>query len=264
MRRALFLAFAVLTSCNAFEFSPNQVFDNDTPRNLNEVNISRLKSQAGDDTITIAFVGDSQRFYDEVEEFVDKVNTIDGVDFVLLAGDVTDFGLLDEFEWIEESFSRLDKPYIAVIGNHDVIGNGEEVFERMFGPLNYSFVYKGVKFVVHNTNGREYTDVAIPDISWLENEFSREESEAVSHIVGVSHVPPTNGDFNPDLVEPYAALLARTPDFLVSLHGHVHDHEDHYPFNDGVRYITSYAFAQNTFVLLKIVNGEIIKETVSY
>jgi Icc protein len=268
MMKKIFLLIVVwycFMGCENFEYSPNQAFDNDTPVNLNAKNLERLlKTTSVDDTVTIAFVGDSQRFYDEADDFVNKVNNFSSVDFIILAGDITDFGLLSEYEWIHDSFSRLHAPYIGVIGNHDVVANGENVFTRMFGPLNFSFVYGGIKFVVHNTNSREYLGENVPDLNWLRNEMKREDNTAHQYVVGVSHVPPTNGDFNSRLVQPYAELLASTPGFLVSLHGHIHDHSDHYPFNDGVRYITSYAFPQRSFVMLKLVNGTVIKEEIPY
>lgn len=253
-----------IIACDNFEFSPNQIHDGDTPRDLNGKNIERLSAAVPDDTVTIAFVGDSQRFYDEVDDFVDKVNGISHVDFVFLAGDITDFGLLSEFEWINESFERLKAPYIGVIGNHDVVANGQGVFTRMFGPMDFSFVYDSIKFVVHNTNSREFWGERVPDIEWLKKEMKREADSPFEYIIGVSHVPPTDGDFNPRLVSPYASLLASTPGFLVSLHGHVHRHTDHYPFNDGIRYITSFAFDQRSFLLLRIVDGQIIKEEIMY
>jgi 3',5'-cyclic-AMP phosphodiesterase len=264
MNRILLL-FIFLAGCNSFEYSPNQIFDGDSPRDLNKINLRKLEAKAlHDDTVTIAFVGDSQRFYDDVEDFVDNVNALQSVDFILLAGDITDFGLLREYEWIEHEFSRLKAPYLAVIGNHDVVGNGEDVFKRMFGPLNYSFIYDSIKFVVHNTNSREYVSQSVPDLEWLAGEMSNEPASPVKHIVAVSHVPPMNDDFNLTLVEPYTKLFASTPRFLVSLHGHIHEHTDGYPFNDGTRYITSFAFSQRAFVLLKIVNGEIEKELIEY
>lgn len=265
MKNFLFLLIGLsIISCDNVEYSPNQLFDSDTPRDLNRKNLDRIARLASDDTVTIAFVGDSQRFYDEVEDFVDKVNEIDNVDFVFLAGDITDFGLLAEYEWIVDSFNKLHMPFIGVVGNHDVVANGEGVYNKIFGPVDFSFVYDSIKFVVHNTNSREYYGERVPDIEWLRNEMKNEADSPFKHIIGVSHVPPTDGDFNPKLVQPYADLLASTPGFLVSLHGHIHAHTDHYPFNDGIRYITSYAFNQRNFLLLKIVNGEIIKEEIPY
>jgi 3',5'-cyclic-AMP phosphodiesterase len=259
------IVLLLAAACDSFEYSPNQLFNSSAPRNLNKANLDKLAtSSLNDDTVTIAFVGDSQRFYDEVEDFVNRVNEIESVDFVLLAGDITDFGLLNEYEWIYESLRKLRTPFLGVIGNHDVIANGEEVFTRMFGPLNYTFVYDSIKFVVHNTNSREYVSNAIPDIDWLRSELTAEGADPVEYFVAVSHVPPTNVDFNRDLVEPYSQLFASTPGFLVSLHAHIHEHTDEYPFNDGVRYITSFAFNQRHFLLLKIVNGQVIKQIMEY
>ncbi|GGH21399.1 phosphoesterase [Dyadobacter endophyticus] len=253
----------LLTGCGSFEFSPNQVSDKDSPRDLNSKNLIKLFANPTDDTVTVVFVGDSQRWYDELDRFVEKVNTLDDVDLVLLAGDVSDFGLLQEFEWVTGRLGHLKKPYIGVVGNHDLIANGEKVFTRMFGPTDFSFVYDSVKFICHNTNSLEYSNRKVPDMTWLSRELSGTEDAA--YIVTVSHVPPFSPlEFDRELAESYPLLLSRTPKMLLSLHGHVHQHLDFYPFEDGIRYMTSYAFNQNAFVLLKMVNGRVFKSIVGY
>ncbi|WP_084439448.1 metallophosphoesterase family protein [Dyadobacter alkalitolerans] len=171
----------LLTGCNQFEFSPNQVRDRNSPTQLNEKNLAQLYQNPVDDTVTIVFVGDSQRWYDELDRFVDKVNTLNAVDFVLLAGDISDFGLLQEFEWVNDRLRRLEEPYIGVIGNHDLVANGEQVFTRMFGPTDFSFVYDSIKFVAHNTNSMEYSRRKVPDMPWLSNALS--DSNDAAYIV---------------------------------------------------------------------------------
>jgi 3',5'-cyclic AMP phosphodiesterase CpdA len=257
------LIFLVL-GCDSFEFSPNQIFDRDTPRDINAQSLKALNAAPVDDTVTIALVGDSQRWFDELDYFVEKVNQYDNVDFILLDGDISDFGLLAEFEWVHRTLKRLKKPYLGVIGNHDVLASGEQVFTRMYGPLDYSFVYDSIKFVVHNTNGREYKDREVPNMTWLAEQFSPEQSPDAKYFIGVAHVPPDHPDFDQRLVEPYRNLFNSTPGFLVSLNAHVHKHSDGYPFNDGVRYITAHSFNLRSFVILKIVNGQIIKEIINY
>lgn len=260
----LLSAAFLVSGCDHFEYSPNQQFDHHSPVNLNAVNLERLASAPADDTVTIAFTGDSQRFYDNLDKFVDRVNEIPEVDFIMLAGDISDFGMLREFEWVNRSLSKLSKPYLGVIGNHDVIANGEYVFTRMFGPMDYVFVYDSIRFVVHNTNGREYPKQQVPDMSWLQAQFSDDSDPRVKYQIGVSHVPPYHADFKQELTESYAELLRTTPGFLVSLHGHIHEHTDGYPFNDGVRYITSYAFNETSFVLLKISGSSVSKTIIDY
>lgn len=258
------ITIAVFQSCvNSWEFSPNQIFDNNSPKDLNKKNLELLSLDAVDDTITIAFVGDSQRFYDEVDKFTKKANSIDEIDFILLAGDISDFGLLQEFEWINEKLAKLNKPYLCVVGNHDLVANGEAVFERMFGPLNQSFIYDSVKFILHNTNSREYVGNNVPDLEWLANELQPDEN--VRYYIPVSHVPPfAAGDFNPALVQAYTSLFRNTEGLLLSLHGHVHKHRDYSPFQDSVRYLTSPSFDLRSFVLLKIANGTVTKSIVNY
>jgi 3',5'-cyclic-AMP phosphodiesterase len=261
----LFFTSILLTvGCDTLEFSPNQRYDRDSPVGLNQKNLQKLLANPIDDTVTIAFVGDSQRFYSELERFIDRANTIPEIDFILLAGDISDFGLLQEQEWVVRRLSKLRKPYFGVIGNHDLVANGEAVFERMFGPLHDSFVYGGIKFVSHNTNGLEYKRRRVPDLNWLQKELTLADS-SIQHVVTVSHVPPFSApEFTPDLVEPYTALLGNTPKLLLSLHGHIHQHKDFYPYEDGVRYVTSFAFNQSSFVLLKITKGQVFKTIVTY
>jgi 3',5'-cyclic-AMP phosphodiesterase len=190
------------------------------------------------------------------------LNNIDEVDFILLAGDISDFGLLAEFELINEMMSALTKPYIGVVGNHDVVARGEEVFERMFGPLNFSFHYGGVKFIAHNTNGKEYLTGNVPDIAWLRSQLVS--SDTSKYFVAVSHVPPFSSDFDEKLIGPYTSLFNETPEFLVSLHGHIHTHKDGNPYNDGVRYMTTHSFDKRSFVLMQIYNGQITYKLVDY
>jgi predicted phosphohydrolase len=253
----------MLVGCrDSFEFSPNQVFDRDSQVELNAKNLAWLKALPQDDTITIAFVGDSQRFYDELSDFITTVNNIPEVDFILLAGDISDFGLLEEFEMINDILSGLKKPCIGVVGNHDVLGKGEEVFERMYGPLNFSFTYQGVKFIAHNTNSKEYDTGNVPDLQWLSAQLGQRDS--AEHLVAVSHVPPFSVDFDEKLEGQYASLFEETPNFLVSLHGHMHEHKDGYPYHDGIRYITTHSFDQKGFVLIKIVSGKLFTRIIDY
>jgi 3',5'-cyclic-AMP phosphodiesterase len=258
----IFLLLILLQGCDSFEYSPNQVYDNTSQVALNAKNLEMLYAQPQDDTITIAFVGDSQRFYDELTLFIDTVNNLPDIDFILLAGDISDFGLLAEFELINEKLAKLNKPYIGVVGNHDVVARGEEVFERMFGPLNFSFHYGGVKFVAHNTNGKEYFTGDVPNMDWLRSQLVK--SDTSKYFIPVSHVPPFSSDFDEKLIGQYTTLYSETPSLLISLHGHTHSFKDAYPYNDGVRYMTTHSFDKRSFVLLKIYNGEVTYKLIDY
>lgn len=38
-----------------------------------------------------------------------------------------------EFEWAVERLNQLRVPYVGLIGNHDILGNGHEVYTELFG-----------------------------------------------------------------------------------------------------------------------------------
>ena len=253
----------LLAACaEATEYSPNQIFDKDSPRDLNRKNLDKLLATGNDDTLSIAFIGDSQRFYEEIELFAKKVNTLEGIDFVIIAGDLSEFGLLAEFEWVADRLKELNMPYITAIGNHDVVANGEEVYKRMFGPLNFAFTYDSIKFLFHNTNSREFPGGQVPDLDWLSAGLQGD--PAVKSFIAVSHVPPFDGDFNAALEQPYRQLFRDTPGFLLSLHGHLHRHTDGYPYQDDVRYITGHFFGEREFLRLDISKATVVTTIIEF
>ncbi len=91
-----FIVLALFTTaCDKFEYSPYQTDNPNRPDNLNAKNINELLSREkeSDDTVRFIFTGDSQRFYDELKDLVNKGNSLPNIDFLILAGDISDFGL---------------------------------------------------------------------------------------------------------------------------------------------------------------------------
>ena len=258
-----FTILNLLSACNNIEYSPNQRFDRDSPQNLNAKNLKRLLEAPADDTIRFVLSGDSQREYISSEKFVRTVNGLKGIDFVVLAGDISDFGLLREMEWVNEIFSKLNVPYIGVIGNHDLVANGERVFKRMFGELNFSFVYQGVKFVCHNTNSREVAfNGSVPDMPWLKGQMAPQ--EGVNAYITVAHVPPENGDFDNALAEEYINVINGSPNTLAALFAHTHSHYIFHPGAGDIPYIVTNALENREFVLVEIINGKLTYENIQY
>jgi 3',5'-cyclic AMP phosphodiesterase CpdA len=237
------------------EFSPN---DHRVPAeftNLTAKNLAKLQARplpAGD-TLRFVFTGDSQRFYDEAEELVASVNKLSGISMLIVAGDISDFGKAREMRWVDEKLRRLNVPYVTVVGNHDLVGNGRTTYQHIFGPLNYSFVYGDTKFIMVDTNSREYNfNGRIPDVPWLRQQLS--DLGGARRQVVVSHVPPQDSDFDPTLTEPYARTLAAAPKLVFKLNGHRHSFSIGEPFDDGVTYINSHAVEKDQYVILTVWN----------
>lgn len=264
--KVLLLLFTVIIiiSCEKFEYSPYQEKVIGQPTNLNGSNIEKIlatESQA-DDTISILFTGDSQRSYNSLDALITKANTLNKLDFLILAGDISDFGLVQEFKWVTGKLKNLNVPYLCVIGNHDLTSNGSQVYENTFGPKNFSFVYKGYKFLFHDTNGREYNfNGSTPNLDWIRSELG---DEHANYYIGVSHVPPYDVDFDKALETPYKNLVASQPGYFLSLNGHLHEGGDSYYYDDQVRYITSFSVDKDQCLLLKLIDGRIYKTIIEY
>ncbi|MEQ7802608.1 metallophosphoesterase [Pedobacter sp. ASV1-7] len=264
MRTLLLLFFSItLVSCNHFEFSPNQTFDSISLKDINATNLKRLGNGANDDTVKFVLTGDSQRSRDETVQLCKTVNVMNDIDFVILNGDITEFGVLKEMLWISRTLESLNRPYVAIIGNHDETGRGRESFRNMFGELNYSFVYGGIKFIAHDTNSREYGfNGHNPDMTWLKQQLKPE--AGVTGYVAASHIPVNSEDFDQNLSSDYMKSFAETPGFLASLHAHTHNFDVYYPDNSGIPYIVTSSIGNREFLVIQIVNNKLSFERVPF
>ncbi|MBX0291800.1 metallophosphoesterase [Hymenobacter sp. HSC-4F20] len=245
-------AALLLGGCEMLEFSPNDHRSPERQQDLTAKNLARLTQSplpAGD-TLRFVFTGDSQRFYNEAEDLVKSVNQQAGIQFLIVAGDISDFGFGREMRWVDDQLRKLKVPYVTVIGNHDSVGNGRKAYEEIFGPLNYSFTYADTKFIMTDTNGREYNfDGKIPNMSWVSSEL--QDASTRRHVI-ISHVPPQDEDFDPAVREAYITALRNDPRLAFEMNGHRHDFSIGEPFNDGVTYINSYGFEKRQYVIVTV------------
>ncbi len=256
MRSLLVSVAAVLlfASCKRFMFHPNEIRPD--VKGLNATNISKISALPVKQDFNFILLGDTQRFYEELEDFVTHANTLDSVAFVILSGDLVDFGLNKEYNWVAKALSKLELPYLSVIGNHDMVANGRKIFNEMFGPENFSFSYGKNKFICINTNSRESDyDGKIPDINWLAGELNN--SDAFDNIFVVSHVPPYSVDFDNNLEPAFVSLLAAQPKTRISLHGHEHNYHLSYPYNGAIPYLVAAAASRKSYVMISVHGSQI-------
>lgn len=255
--------FIMLSCENMFDYSPYVIDFSDENSNVNQRNIEKLHARENDDTITIAFTGDTHRFYDETEWFVNKVNKNHSIDFVIHVGDIADFGLPKQYFWGNSFLLKLQFPYFVVIGNNDLVGNGSKAYQEMFGSLNYSFIYNSIKFVFVNTNSREFEfNGNVPDIQWLDEQL--QQSVDFTMAVVIFHVPPTDGDFDASLEEAFHNTIAHFNNVLFTVHGHLHHHEIYKPYADSITYVNVFGVEHKKYNLVKITKNRFDFETVEF
>lgn len=203
-----------LSGCN-YEISPWATDPNCSNKVSIEYNLNRLaefEKQVGvRDTYQVAIVSDPQSYPGAFENVIEHVNTLEDVDFILLTGDLADTGIKAEFEWVCTVMEKAKQPIFAVIGNHDALAFGKDIWSKYFGPEDYSFTYQNSKFIAYNDNKYEFANV--PDRDWLAQETQGYEDRDFTIVT--SHIAPWDSDL---------ALSQELKDLGVDLglHGHVH------------------------------------------
>lgn len=251
---AVFLLLALgLQACEEFEYSPYEIRLDEEDKDINQRNIGRIEALdiSPGDTLRFILSADVQGFYEENEAMVQNINQRHDIDFLLLAGDLTDFGLAMEFKLIHEDFKTLDVPYVAVVGNHDAVNNGQQAFKAMYGDYNISFAVGNSKFILLNTNYVEF-DKQVPDLDWLEKELAA--ATGYENIFVISHIPPENYEFGEENAERYGKLLSQY-NATFSLHGHNHAFKYNFPFDGTVPYVQT-APSKNREYLMFTVTGD--------
>ena len=214
----LFLFLCILTGCDQFRYHPYENVDNIATQ-LTEKNVSMIeKNGRGLDTIRFAFISDTQRNYDDTRKAVDYLNSCTELDFVLHGGDLTDFGLTEEFRWMTKELCRLKHPWLTVIGNHDFLGTGEHQYRTIYGPYNYSLNVGHLHLVCLNTNSREQEySIPVPDFHFLEDdikevqEINEQHPDSITHTVLMMHSCPGDEQFNNNVAIPFMVYVRQYP-----------------------------------------------------
>ena len=215
---ALSLLAGILTACQ-YDLSPWET-DVDCPNMSVEENLRWLKQleNSKDPSLPykVAVIGDPQQYPGDLETTIKTINLLDEVDFVLLLGDLVETGVEKEFEWACKALNKTTKPILAVIGNHDALSYGKDIWLQVFGEYDYSFSYLGTKFIAYNDNQYEFKDV--PNRDWLAAQAKIGENETRVHTIGMSHIQPWDNE--PDLS---AFLKANGFDHMLHAHTHKFD-----------------------------------------
>lgn len=178
---------------------------------LTRKHLAKLEQKGNLAPFTFAIIGDSQVRIEGFNEARKRINDTN-VDFTVILGDITDRGLREEWNWVGDIIKKFRKPVLTVVGNHDGLAKGKTIYRDMFGDLNYSFYYNGVKFVMWNNNHYEWN----VDLDWLDQETNYHPS------IVLSHQPPYAGTLK-DYQEERWLEIRQKPEIIASAHGHMHN-----------------------------------------
>ena len=85
----------------------------------------------------------------DLSRCIADVNSLDGLDFVMIGGDLTDFGTDEEIHDVRQMLDSLKYKYYVVPGNHDAkwSESGCNTFCKVFGYETFEFLCKGWRFI---------------------------------------------------------------------------------------------------------------------
>jgi Icc protein len=175
--------------------------------------------------------------------------------------------IIDQYGLYTQAEKTLRMPVRHVLGNHDVAGlktsmsshdsiYGKAMFEQTFNtPTHYSFLHKGVNFIVLDSilvEGRDWhPEIDLRQVAWLERDL---EANAGNPQIVISHVPlvtsmasygPGSNDSKYDPVSNADVIVPMLEKYNVMglLQGHTHIVECVH--RHGIQYVTGGAVSGN-------------------
>ncbi len=252
----------IITACSLFLLAAcDTVFDVhpydvnvDGDKQVNAANIKKIEEAVkGKDTIRFAVISDSHQWLDDLKDEVGDINRRnDSLDFVIHCGDLSDFGATREFQWTRDHLEKLQIPFVALLGNHDCLGTGNQSYNVIFGDPDFSFIAGRVKFLCLNTNAIEYDySRPVPNFDFIE-EQSTAESFRFDRTVVCMHAAPFSEQFNNNVAKVFNYYTHQLPGLMFCLYGHGHHSRQDDLFGDGNIYYQVSSAANREYYIFTI------------
>jgi len=142
----------------------------------------------------------SETAVEDLRASVRDINAMSNLSFVIISGDVTEYGSLEQLRMTKRILAELKIPCHLVPGNHDCkwSESGATDFARLFGADRFQFEYGGYVFLgVHQGPLMKMGDGywAPEDVRWLAESLAKLQNKE-QPIVFVTHYPLDDGIAN--------------------------------------------------------------------
>ena len=159
---------------------------------------------------------------EDLSRTVHNINADSSLKFVIISGDITDFGTDSAFQLAKNILDSLNKPWHIIPGNHDAnwSESGTNSFKKIFGSETFKFEYGGYLFLgtVCGPNMRMSPgQVSRENIVWLDSTLKNLKDKNIP-IIFVNHYPldsSLNNWF--DIMD---LLKTRNTQLILCGHGH--------------------------------------------
>jgi len=172
--------------------------------------------------VTDTHVG-GQTGADDLRRTVADLNKQKDLDFVILSGDVTEFGSDAELALAKQILDSLRLPLYIIPGNHDSnwSESGANSFRQVFGGETFFFTHKGYQFI-GTTSGpnMRMSPGQIPreNLVWIDSVFEANPDRTIP-LISINHYPLDSSLNNwYELVD---RIHERNIQFALCGHGHI-------------------------------------------
>ena len=134
---------------------------------------------------------------EDLRATVRDINSITGLSFVVVSGDVTEYGSREQFRLAKELFDGLRIPCHVVPGNHDTkwSESGATDFPKIWGDDRFVFEHGGFRFIgLHEGPVMKMGDGhwAPQDVRWLEKTL-QDLPDKNQPVIFITHYPLDSG-----------------------------------------------------------------------
>ena len=158
---------------------------------------------------------------DDLRRTVNDINENAAIQFVIITGDITEFGADDEIKLAKQILDKLNKPWHIIPGNHDSnwSESGSNTFKRIFGSETFAFNAGGFLFLgTHSGPNMRMSPGQIPreNIVWLDSVLKA--TDDATPIIFANHYPQDSGLNN--WFEAIDRLKQKNIQLILCGHGH--------------------------------------------
>lgn len=159
---------------------------------------------------------------DDLRRTVADINANPDLHFVILSGDVTEFGSDEELRLAKQILDSLIIPWYVIPGNHDTnwSESGGNSFRKIFGGETFAFVHNGYFFVGTNSGpNMRMSPGQVPreNLVWMDSLFAAHPNKDMP-LVYINHYPQDSSLNN--WFEALDRVKARNVQLFFCGHGH--------------------------------------------
>ncbi|PUV23403.1 PQQ-binding-like beta-propeller repeat protein [Sphingobacterium athyrii] len=130
---------------------------------------------------------------EDLRRTVKDLNTLKDIDFVILSGDITEFGADQELKLAKRILDSLQLRWYVIPGNHDGnwSENGANTFRTVFGGETFFFKHKGYEFIGTNSGpNMRMSPGQIPreNLVWMDSIFAAN-PDRQTPLIYINHYP---------------------------------------------------------------------------